>query len=121
MKVAGFGFRSGVTRASFEDVLAQAGGPEGLDAMATAEDKVAVAALRKLSIRLDLPLLAIRIGDIAAAPASLSPRAPERYGGRSLAEAAALIAAGPGARLVAGRFTSADGKATLAIAEGDGA
>jgi cobalt-precorrin 5A hydrolase len=120
MRVAGFGFRSGATRASFEAALALAGGADGLDAMATAEDKVAVAALRKLSIHLNLPLLAIRIDDIATAPTALSDNAPERYGGRRLAEAAALIAAGSGARLIGVRFISPDRKVTLAIAEGPG-
>ena len=37
----------------------------------------------------------------------------------SLAEAAALAALAPGARLIAPRVTSEDGMATCAIAEGD--
>ncbi len=121
MRVAGFGFNSAVTRAAFEDLLAQAGGAHAFDAMATAEDKVALPILRKMSIDLGLELLAIRINEIATAPASLSPQAPTRYGGRQLAEACALIGAGVGARLIGGRYVSADGTATLVIAEGDGA
>jgi len=45
---------------------------------------------------------------------------PARYGARSVAEAAALAAAGPGARLVGTRVISDDRLATAAIAEGDG-
>jgi cobalt-precorrin 5A hydrolase len=117
MRVAGFGFRQAATAASLRDALARAGGAAGLTALATAEDKAAHPALRTLAERLTLPLHAIPLPAIAAAPAAPSPRSPARYGGRSLAEAAALAAAGPGARLLAPRAVSADGRATCAIAE----
>ncbi len=45
----------------------------------------------------------------------------EKFGTGSVAEAAALAAAGPGARLIATRAVSQDRTATAAIAEGDGA
>ncbi|HZV10809.1 MAG TPA: precorrin methylase, partial [Novosphingobium sp.] len=40
-----------------------------------------------------------------------------RFGTGSLAEALALVAAGPGARLIAPRHISTDGMATAAIAQ----
>jgi cobalt-precorrin 5A hydrolase len=45
----------------------------------------------------------------------------EKFGTGSVAEAAALAAAGPRARLIATRVVSQDRTATAAIAEGDGA
>jgi cobalt-precorrin 5A hydrolase len=45
----------------------------------------------------------------------------EKFGTGSVAEAAALVAAGPRARLIATRTVSQDRTATAAIAEGDGA
>lgn len=44
----------------------------------------------------------------------------EKFGTGSVAEAAALVAAGPRARLIATRAVSRDRTATAAIAEGDG-
>ncbi len=57
-------------------------------------------------------------GALAAQPVlTRSERVAERFGTGSVAEAAALAAAGPGARLVAPRVVSTDGMATAAIAE----
>ncbi len=117
MRVAGFGFRDAVTAEALADALARAGGTAGLTALATAADKVAHPALAALAARLALPLRAVPLPGIAAAPAAATPRSPARYGGKSLAEAAALAAAGPGARLLAPHAVSADGRATCAIAE----
>jgi cobalt-precorrin 5A hydrolase len=46
-----------------------------------------------------------------------SARVRERFGTGSVAEASALAAAGPGARLLGPRVISGDGLATAAIAE----
>lgn len=116
MRVAGFGFRSAATPASLADALSRAG--EAADLLATVEAKVsapafvAFAAARRLAVQ-------------GIAPAALagqttltrSPRVEARFGTGSLAEAAALAAAGPGARLLGPRVVSADGLATAAIAE----
>ncbi len=48
-----------------------------------------------------------------------SPRILARFGTGSLAEACALIAAGPGARLVQARVISADGCVTAALAQSE--
>lgn len=120
MRVAGIGLRARATLATIEALVARASAGAALDALATAEDKVRIAALGALSARTGLPLLGIAADAIAAADAALSPRAPARYGGRSLAEAAALVAAGPGGRIVVPRIVSPDGTAAVAIAEGPG-
>ena len=116
MRVAGFGFRRGASLAALRDALAQAGGAEGLSAIATAEDKAG--ALRPLAEALGLPLLPVPCARLADQPVlTRSARVQALYGTGSLAEAAALAAAGPGARLLAPRACSADNTATAAIAE----
>ncbi|MFN3971736.1 MAG: cobalamin biosynthesis protein [Gemmobacter sp.] len=117
MRVAGFGFRGSADVAALRAALEAAGGAAGVGAVATAADKAGAAAFAALAGELDLPVMAVPLADIAAAPVALSARAPQRYGGRGLAEAAALAAAGPGARLVALRALSPCGRATCAIAE----
>lgn len=116
MRVAGFGFRKGATLAALQDALARAGGAQGLTALATAEDKAT--GLLPLSGALHLPIHAVT-PDALAAQVTLthSPRVKTLYGTGSLAEAAALAAAGPGAHLLAPRAQSQDGTATAAIAE----
>lgn len=117
MRVAGFGFRAGASEASLRAALDAAGGAAGLTALATAADKADHPALAALAAGLGLPARGVDLQAIAAAPAAPSARAPLRYGGKSLAEAAALAAAGPGARLTAPRAASSDRRATCAIAE----
>jgi cobalt-precorrin 5A hydrolase len=116
MRVAGFGYREGASVAALIDAYAQAG---NADVVATAADKDSPLA-QSFAQATGLPLILITPSTIALQPATLSPHAPTRYGGRSLAEGAALAAAGPDARLVVPRVASADGMATVAIAEGAG-
>lgn len=117
MRVAGVGFRKGVSLAALSDALARAGG--GAEAIATAAGKAAE--LRPLAAALNLPLIAVPEAALAGQPvATRSARVRAIYGTGSLAEAAALAAAGPGARLLAPRAVSQDKAATAAIAEGDG-
>ena len=54
----------------------------------------------------------------AQATSTQSPASRASRGTGSVAEAAALAAAGPGARLLSPRVISADGRATCALAEG---
>ncbi len=115
MRVAGLGFRAAAGEASLMAAL-MAAGLEGVDALATAADKAA--ALRNLGARLGLPVIAVALADLTAVKLRASGRVPARYGAQSVAEAAALAAAGPGARLIVGRIASADGMAMAAIAEG---
>lgn len=120
MSIAGLGFRDAVSPESLRAALAlaQAGaGVTAVMALATAWDKVHAPALQDLAAELGLPVLAVDAAALHDEPAAqVRPRVPARYGRRSLAEAAALAAAGPGARLLAPRCVAPDGMATAAIA-----
>ncbi|WP_407113105.1 cobalamin biosynthesis protein [Bradyrhizobium sp. LMG 9283] len=122
MKVAGLGFRKDVTLASLREALLAAGGPEGLAAMATVTDKANAEVLKQLARECGVPIMAVpadRLADIDTL--TNSNLVAEKFGTGSVAEAAALAAAGPRARLIATRVVSQDRTATAAIAEGDGA
>lgn len=121
MKVAGLGFKKDVTLASLREALAAAGGPEGLAAVATVSDKADAEALKLLASEYGVPIKAVSPEDLAdIATPTQSRRVAEKFGTGSVAEAAALAAAGPRARLIATRAVSQDRTATAAIAEGDG-
>ncbi|WP_298241865.1 cobalamin biosynthesis protein [uncultured Bradyrhizobium sp.] len=122
MKVAGLGFRKDVTLASLREALMAAGGSEGLAALATVGDKADVAALKQLACECGVPIRAIPAETLAGIDTpTQSELIVEKFGTGSVAEAAALAAAGPRARLIATRVVSQDRTATAAIAEGDGA
>ncbi len=117
MIVAGFGFRSAVTLAGLQDALARAGGAEGVTHLATLSAKAE--GLAELAAVLGLPVVAVGPEVLAGqAVVTRSERVGALYGTGSVAEAAALAAAGPGARLRGARAVSADGTATAAIAVG---
>jgi cobalt-precorrin 5A hydrolase len=119
MIVAGFGFRSGVTLTALRDALAKAGGPKGVTHLATLAAKAN--GLEPLARLLDLPVVALDPEVLRGVPTrTRSVRVEEMFGTGSVAEAAALVAAGQGARLCGPRAVSADGSATAAIAEGAG-
>lgn len=117
MIVAGFGFRTGATLAALQDALTKAGGPEGVTHLATVATKAGE--LQVLGQALCLPVVAL---DMEALRGVWTPTRSDRvaalFGTGSLAEAAALAAAGPGARLRGPRAVSEDRMATAAIAEG---
>ena len=122
MKVAGFGFRQDVTLASLREALLAAGGPEGLAAVATISDKADADVLKQLARECGVPIRAVSAEVLAGIDTpTQSKRVAEKFGTGSVAEAAALAAAGPGARLIGARAVSPDRTATAAIAEGDGA
>ncbi|MGX1321453.1 cobalt-precorrin 5A hydrolase [Bradyrhizobium sp. USDA 377] len=122
MKVAGLGFRRDVTLASLREALLAAGGPEGLAAVATVSDKADAAALKQLARECGVPIRAVPADVLAGIGTSTQSKLiAEIFGTGSVAEAAALAAAGPRARLIAPRVVSQDRTATAAIAEGDGA
>ncbi|KTF70627.1 cobalamin biosynthesis protein [Sphingomonas sp. HT-1] len=112
MIVAGFGYRSGATLESLRAALAlaQRGAP-GVTHVATVADKL------PLVVGLGLPTIDVAelhaIETATRSAASLAAR-----GTGSVAEAAALAAAGPGARLLVSRRISEDRLATCAIAQG---
>jgi cobalamin biosynthesis protein CbiG len=121
--VAGLGCRRGAPADAIAAALAaalHAAGrtPAALTALATSTAKATEPGLQALAAGLALPLTPLPEAALrAAAPACLtaSPRVQALTGLPSLAEAAALAAAGPGARLLGPR-QSAEGLATCALA-----
>ncbi|WP_198964475.1 cobalamin biosynthesis protein [Bradyrhizobium sp. C9] len=121
MKVAGLGFRNNASVASLREALDAAGGPNGLAAVATVSDKADAVALQALAQELGLPIRGIPAAMLAEIEtATQSELINARFGTGSVAEAAAVAAAGRGARLISARAVSQDRMATAAIAEGDG-
>ena len=121
MKVAGLGFKRDATLASLREALVAAGGAEGLAAVATVSDKADAEALKQLARECGVPITAVPAEMLAGMDTpTQSNRIAEKFGTGSLAEAAALAAAGPRARLIVTRVVSQDRTATAAIAEGDG-
>ena len=121
MRVIGFGFRSGADMASLQDALRQVleltGG--GFDAIVTESAKSRAPAFRDLAQALRVPGLGITAEDLAQMiTPTQSERVIDQFGTGSLAEASALAAAGPEARLLTHRVVSGDGMATAALAEG---
>jgi cobalt-precorrin 5A hydrolase len=123
MKVAGFGFRAGATAMSLHSALRAVAGQDQviLDALATPVEKADMPAIREFAGDLGLPVRAIA-RDVLAAQVTVTQSARVRagFGTGSIAEAAALAAAGRNARLAGPRAVSDDGRATAAIAEGEG-
>ncbi|WP_164934565.1 cobalamin biosynthesis protein [Bradyrhizobium zhanjiangense] len=122
MKVAGLGFKRDVTLASLREALLAAGGFEGLAAVATVSDKADAEALKQLARECGVPIRAVPAELLAGIDTpTQSKLVAKKFATGSIAEAAALAAAGPRARLIATRAVSQDRTATAAIAEGDGA
>jgi cobalt-precorrin 5A hydrolase len=114
MIVAGFGFREGATLASLQGALA--GARPGL--IATAAAKADHPAFRALAEALAVPTLAVA-EEALRQTLTLTESAASRaaHGAGSVAEAAALVAAGPGASLLGPRAVSHDRMATCALAK----
>jgi len=115
MRIAGMGFRKDAPLASLRAVLAaveQAGGTAM--ALATVPGKADAPALRVLAAERGLSVLAVAVAGVDTPGQSARVRA--LHGTGSLAEAAALVAAGPGATLTVARMTAPDGMATCAMA-----
>lgn len=118
MRVAGIGYREGTPpealAAALREVLARAeaaGGP--VAALATLPGKVA--GLRPLGQARGLPVLGVAVAGVPTP--TRSARIEALHGTGSVAEAAALSAAGPGARITVARIIAPGGMATCAIAE----
>ena len=117
MLIAGLGFRESADVASLKDALTAAGGIEGVAALATAEAKSGAQALQSLAAEFGLPVIAVAPAALmAVVTLTRSDRVMELFGTGSLAEAAALVAGGHGARLLGPRAISCDGLATAALA-----
>ncbi len=121
MIVAGFGFRAGAGLDSLRAALRLAGAVAVPDLLATAAGKEDSAILQALADEMGLGIHSIPAERLKLQTTLAQSRPSQAaYGTGSVAEAAALAAAGPGARLIAPRQISPDRMATCAMAEGDG-
>ncbi|MEO0762475.1 MAG: cobalamin biosynthesis protein [Pseudomonadota bacterium] len=119
MIVAGFGFRGGATVASLADALDRAWPCGAVTLLSTVEDKAQRPTFLSFAETRALPIQPITKDDLAAqVTLTQSSAAKAARGVGSVAEAAALAAAGPSARLLGPRVVSGDGMATCALAEG---
>lgn len=120
MIVAGVGFSSTCGAAELADLVRRAQAAAGVAATALAAPawKADAACLANAAAALDLPILPIDRDRLAAADTPThSPVSRAATGAGSAAEACALAAVGPGARLILPRIASAH--ATCALSEGD--
>ena len=117
--IAGFGFRGSAGLDSLRDALHRTAQSHRLTALATPADKAEAACLRALANDLSLPVIAVTAENLnQPKTASHSPRVQQLRKTGSVAEAAALSAAGTGAHLISTRQVSHDRTATCAVAEG---
>ncbi len=100
--------------ALIQQTIAQAG-PGTVAALATVDARAAEPGLLAAAARLGVPLTAYGVHELAAQPVPHPSEAARRaLGTPGVAEAAALLAAGPGGELVVGKRKSA--QATCAVA-----
>lgn len=120
MIVAGFGFRSDATPASLQDAHRLACTEYVPIMLATAADKAHTAAFQAFAREIGLPVRAVP-AEVMEKQVTQSHSDASQTARRtgSVAEAAALAAAGPGARLLGPRIVSGDRMATCALAVGD--
>lgn len=119
MIVAGFGFSSAATADSLRTAFELASAGHRIDALATVADKRGHTGLAAFTEGTALPLHFVAPADLAGQRTlTCSPRSRATHGTGSVAEASALAAAGPGARLLAPRQISDDRLATCAVAIG---
>jgi cobalt-precorrin 5A hydrolase len=125
MIVAGIGFRRGVEAdeivALVEQALARAAlATDALGKLATIEALAALPAFKEAARRLDVIASPVAEPDLSAAAPRIrtqSARSIAAHGVGSVAEAAALGAAGPGAQLILERIASASATCALARLE----
>jgi cobalt-precorrin 5A hydrolase len=122
MNVLGVGFRAKADAASLQDALSQvlvAAAGLKIDAIVSEVAKARTPIFRDFAQSLGVPGLGVSSADLEQMiTPTQSARIQDRFGTGSLAEAAALAAAGPNARLVVERVVSTDGMATAALAKG---
>ncbi|WP_435257035.1 cobalamin biosynthesis protein [Thioclava sp. FR2] len=116
MRVAGIGFRTGASFRSLQEVLTKVESIGGsVSAFATIEKKSGDPSLLALAQLHGVPIHAADVKGVATP--TQSDRIMEMHSTGSVAEAAALVIAGPGSTITVQRISSADGMATAAIAE----
>ena len=119
MIVAGFGFRKSATAASLLDAYARSRGGAVAELFATLDAKAGSQTFLNAGLTMGIAAKPVTLtaaqGVVTLTNSEASVAA---HGVGSVAEAAAMAAAGPGAKLLAPRSVSADGMATCALAEG---
>ena len=119
MIVAGFGFNSQASAASLADAFEATGRSAQVSVLATAYDKAASAAILDFAKSRNLPVMAVPAQELeAVCTQTQSATSIQERSTGSVAEAAALAAAGIGATLLCHRHISDDRTATCAIAIG---
>lgn len=122
MIVAGFGFRASARCQSLQEVFERVAGGHRVEALAAPDDKAGGDALGAFAQALGLPIYKVSANELQVQRTWTQSDASQKARGTgSVAEAAALAAAGKGARLITARQVSSDGQATCALAEGSGA
>ncbi|MGR3742837.1 MAG: cobalamin biosynthesis protein [Pseudooceanicola nanhaiensis] len=118
MIVAGFGFRASATVESLVSALDRAGGGRQIDLLATPVDKSRSDIFLRLAKEINVKPHPVHEETLAAQKTlTHSSKVAETRPTGSVAEAAALAAAGPGATLLGPRAVSEDRLATCALAE----
>ena len=123
MIFAGVGFRKAVTTKSFENLIHQVCHlrelPGPIKALATLDTKALDPALQEFAKAKRVTLIPVTLENLKRQiTATQSPAAQAAYGLGSIAEAAALAAAGDGSSLIFKRIVSNDKLATCAFAKG---
>lgn len=117
MIVAGFGFRASASCESLRSALACAATGHQVTALAAPADKADATCLRDLAAETGLAVHPVGVAELEAVLTfTISAVSRSQRNTGSVAEAAALAAAGPGARLLAARQISQDRRATCALA-----
>ncbi len=118
MIFAGIGFRASATKKSLQSAYesaCQTAGIAGVHGLASIAEKTASPVLQQFAADKSLQLKSVIVTGVVTP--TQSTRVQSLYGTGSVAEAAALIAAGPNARLICPRLTSKCGRVTIAIAQ----
>ena len=127
MIVAGIGCRRGATADAIEQSIEEALSECGLEhsqlrALATAAGKSDEPGLREAAARLSLPLIPLAEQDLVRAAPGVLTRSQlvlDLKGVPSIAETAALAAAGRNARLLAPRVSNKEASCAIAIGESE--
>ncbi|MBW4709106.1 cobalamin biosynthesis protein [Roseobacter sp. YSTF-M11] len=117
MIVAGFGFRKSASVGSLRNAYDRARADAHPDLLAAPDDKITVKAFRLFADEVGRPVRGVPADVLeqqSTVTQSLASLVERNIG--SVAEAAALAAAGPGAKLLTERHISADKLATCALA-----
>ena len=123
MIFVGLGFRQAVTIKSFENLIHQVFHltelPGPIKALATLDTKALDPALQEFAAAKRITLIPVSLENLKRQiTPTQSPAAQAAYGLGSIAEAAALFAAGNGSSLIFKRLVSDDKLATFAFAKG---